>query len=265
MEKGKLGSEMKQKDWKNNIHFILVGPTEPGNIGAAARAIKNMGFDRLELVNPVPYLTDEAKAMACGAKDILEAAPVYKTIRRATEAKSLIVGTTRRLGSKRGLILDVREAARRIRKAAVTSRVALLFGNEHNGLTCRELDVCGLVLTIPSSPVFPSLNLAQSVVIVAYELSLFRAGKTSSTMVENRELQKLFRRFPKTLRLLGYGRKGDKDLNSDIARNLKRLISRAGLTEWELNMLLGLCTRIGREIERTKPLISSRSRAERRG
>ncbi|MFZ2054082.1 MAG: RNA methyltransferase [Candidatus Aminicenantales bacterium] len=241
---------MTRKTWKNNVHFILVGPTEAGNIGAAARAIKNMGFRRLELVDPVPYLTDEARSMACHAKDVLTAARVYETLRQAIARKSLVVGTTRRLGGKRGLILDVRSGALRIRKAAATNPAAILFGNEHTGLTNRQLDDCGLVLTIPSAPAFPSLNLAQSVMIVAYELSRLEVKPRSPVLVETKELQKLYRRFPRTLQLLGYGRKGDKDLKAEIARNLKRLCGRAGLTAWELNMLLGLSTRIERELRR---------------
>jgi TrmH family RNA methyltransferase len=241
---------MKRNKWKDNVHFVLVGPTEPGNIGAAARAIKNMGFHRLELINPVPYLTDEARAMACRAKDILEAARTYKNFRRAIGGKSLVVGTTRRLGSKRGLILDVRSGAPRIRKAAATNQVAVLFGNEHNGLTSQELAQCGLVLTIPADPSSPSLNLAQSVLILAYDLSRLETKTKLPVLVENEGLQELYRRIPKTLQLLGYGRKGDKDLKAEIVRGLNRLIGRAGLTEWELNMLLGLCTRIDRELPR---------------
>jgi TrmH family RNA methyltransferase len=239
---------MKRKNWKDNVSFVLVGPTEPGNIGAAARALKNMGFRRLELVNPVPYLTDEAKALACHGKDILEQAVVYKSFRRAIAGRSLIVGTTRRLGSRRGLILDVRAGAPRVRKAAAANKVAVLFGNEHTGLTGRELDPCGLVVTIPSAPTFPSLNLAQSVMLAAYELSRVEVRPKAPQLVEHKELSMLYRRIPRTLELLGYGRKGDKDLKAEIIRNLKRLIGRAGLTGWELNMLLGLCTRIEREL-----------------
>jgi TrmH family RNA methyltransferase len=243
---------MRRKTWKNNVHFILVGPTEPGNIGAAARAIKNMGFHRLELVGPVPYLTDEARSMACHAKDVLKAARVYKTLPPAIAGKSLVAGTTRRLGGKRGLILDVRAGAPRIRKAAVANKVAVLFGNEHTGLSSQELDQCGLVLTIPSVPAFPSLNLAQSVMILAYELSRLETKTKPPLLVEKKELQGLYRRFPRTLQLLGYGRKGDKDLKAEIARNLRRLLGRGGLTEWELNMLLGLCTRVERELRQKK-------------
>ena len=232
---------------KEHISFVLVQPTEPGNIGAAARAIQNMGFRRLELVSPVRYLTEEARAMACQAKDILERAKVHRTLRAAIAGKALVAGTTRRLGSRRGLIMDVRQAARRIAAAAASSRVAVLFGNEHSGLTNRELDECGLVLTIPSDPEFPSLNLAQSVMIVAYELVRTATREKAPPLLDSREVRGLFRRIPKTLRSLGYARAGDKDLPAEIARHLKKLLGRSGLTEWELNMLLGLCTQVERK------------------
>jgi len=239
---------------KENISFVLIGPTEPGNIGAAARAIKNMGFRRLELVAPVPYLTGEARAMACQAKDVLERAKVYRTFRSAIARKSLIVGTTRRLGSRRGMVMDVRQAARRIAEFAASGRVAILFGNEHTGLTNRELEECGLVLTIPSDRSSPSLNLAQSVMIVAYELSRSGAREKPLPLADNREVLRLFRRIPKTLKALGYARKGDKDLAAEITRHLKRLVGRSGLTEWELNMLLGLCTRVETKLAPKKGL-----------
>jgi TrmH family RNA methyltransferase len=232
---------------KDRISFILVRPTEPGNIGAAARAIKNMGFRRLELVDPIPYLTEEARAMACQAKDVLERAKTYRTLRAAVAGKSLVAGTTRRLGSRRGLIMDVRAGARRVAATAASNRVAILFGNEHSGLTNRELDECGLVLTIPSNPDFPSLNLAQSVLIVAYELSRTGTRQKAPPLLENRAVHNLFRRIPKALRSLGYGRAGDKNLPAEITRHLKKLLGRSGLTEWELNMLLGLCTRVERK------------------
>ena len=234
---------------KDRISFILVRPTEPGNIGAAARAIKNMGFQRLELVSPVPFLTEESKAMACQARDVLERAKIYKTLRAAIAGKSLIVGTTRRLGSRRGLIMDVRQAARRMVEAAGSNRVAVLFGNEHSGLTNRDLDECGLVLTIPSSLEFPSLNLAQSVMIAAYELDRAGTREKAPPLLENREVRGLFRRIPKTLRSLGYSRAGDKDLPAEITRHLQKLLGRSGLTEWELNMILGLCTQVERKVK----------------
>lgn len=244
---------MSLKRWPANIFFVLVEPTEPGNIGAAARALKNMGFHRLELVNPVDYLSHEAKSMACQAKDVLEKATVYSTFEQAISGKSLVVGTTRRLGSKRGLILPLPEGTERIAKAAVKNEVAVLFGNEHYGLTNREIDECGFLLTIPSNTEFPSLNLAQSVMLVAYELSRQLFKPEFPKAVNNKELQELYKRIRTTLRLLKYQPEGDKDLEAGIMRHLKRLFGRAGLTPWELNMLHGLCRQVEQNLEKRDP------------
>ncbi len=249
---------MKKKDWADNVSFILVAPTEPGNIGAAARAIKNMGFRNLELVKPVTYKTAEARAMACGGADVLERARVYPTLVGALEDKTLVVGTTRRRGSRRGLILPVAAAAAKIAKAAAGNKVAILFGNEHNGLTNREIEACGLLATIPSNPGAPSLNLAQSVMLAAYELSRAApAAAAAPPLVGNREVRELMKRVRETLDVLGYGKKGDRDLRADILLNIRRLVGRAGLTAWELGMIHGLCRRIR---ERTGPSVAAARR-----
>jgi TrmH family RNA methyltransferase len=249
------GARGDMKALPDNIHFILIEPTEPGNIGASARAIKNMGFRKLELINPVPYLTDEAKSMACGAKDILEKAAIHSTLSEAIAGKTLIVGTTRRLGSRRGLLLPVREGVRRIARVGARNAVAILFGNEHNGLTNRETDECAFLITIPSASSYPSLNLAQSVMLVAYELvqsslEVAPLGSVWPTLVKNQELQKLYQELPEVLRRLEYGQKGDRKLAADILRSLKRLFGRSGLTPWELSMLLGLCRRVGQKLKK---------------
>jgi TrmH family RNA methyltransferase len=243
---------MNKKAWTDNVYFILVAPTEPGNIGAAARAIKNMGFRNLEMVAPVRYATPEARAMACGAADILEGALVHRTLLEALAEKSLVVGTTRRRGSRRGIILSAAAAAAEIAKAAPANKVAILFGNEHNGLTNKEIEACGLLATIPSNPAAPSLNLSQSVMLMAYELSRVAAVKAAPPLVGSREIQNLMKDVRATLDILGYGKKGDRDLRADIMRNIRRLVGRAGLTAWELGMIHGLCRRI-REKTGTSP------------
>lgn len=235
--------------WRDRIAFVLIAPTEPGNIGAAARALKNMGFGRLKLVRPADHLGPEARSMACGAKGLLLKAPVYQTLDEALAGKSLVVGTTRRLGSRRGLILDVREGTKRIRQAAVKNEIAILFGNEHTGLTNRDIESCGFLLTIPSAAALPSLNLAQSVMLVAYELGRPAPGRLSAPrgwprLAAKKDLRVLEKKIDHLLDILEYGPEGDRDLRRDIRRNLGRLFGRAGLTPWELRMLLGLCRRV---------------------
>ncbi len=239
--------------WKDRIAFVLVEPTESGNIGAAARALKNMGFRRLELVKPADPHSPMAKAMACGAKDILERAPVHATFEEAIAGASLVVGMTRRRGRRRGLFLPLKDGAERIVRAAPGNKVAILFGNEHNGLTNRELASCAFLLTIPTDAAAPSLNLAQSVLLAAYELSRLPAPGENPRFVTQAELRLLFRKIQSTIRLLEYAARGDRDLEAEILRNIRQVTGRAGLTNWEYNMIFGLCSQVERKLMARAP------------
>ena len=236
------------KSWKDNISFVLIEPRKPGNIGASARAMKNMGFKNLELVTPGYFFTSEAKQMACQGVTILENAMVHESFTDAIKYKNLIIGTTRRLGRRRGLIVPLKESVKRIIAAAKKNKVAVLFGRERNGLTNKEVEKCGLLITIPADPETPSLNLAQSVLLVAYELSHKTCKTEAPALVKHKELEDLYTRIRKTLRLLEYIPRGDRDLEKKIMRNLKHFIGRAGLTEWEMNLIYGICTQVERKI-----------------
>lgn len=234
--------------WKDNIYFILVEPQEPGNIGATARAMKNMGFSKLELVNPVPFHTKEAKWMSCQAYEMVKKATIYKTFNEAISEKSLIIGTTRRIGKRRGLIFPLRDSVKRIVMTAKKNKVAILFGREKNGLLNKEVESCGFMLTIPSDPEAASLNLSQSVMLVAYELAQKTYKAEMPEFVEHERIVSLYERIDHILKLLEYIPRGDRQLEKKIMKNLKHFIGRAGLTEWELNMLQGLCTQIEQKI-----------------
>lgn len=236
------------KNWKDNISFILVAPREPGNIGASARAMKNMGFRNLELVEPRRFLTEESRQMACNAIDLLEKAKIHASFDDAVKNKSLIIGTTRRLGKRRGVILPLKEGINKIITAARKNRIAILFGREDKGLNNREVEECGFLMTIPSDPSSPSLNLAQSVLLVAYELSQGTYRAEAPELLERAELEMLYRRLRSTLKLLEYIPRGNRDLEARIMRNLKHLFGRAGLTEWELRMLRGICGQIEKKM-----------------
>ncbi len=233
-------------DWKENIYFVLVEPKEPGNIGSAARAIKNMGFTKLTLVNPA-QLTDEAYWMAWRSKDIIENAQIFNDLYSAIKDKSLVVGTTRRRGSKRGVIVDVRDAVKRIYEVAQNNKVAILFGREDKGLFNEEVEKCGFLLTIPTSELQPSLNLSQAVLIVAYEIMRCEEHKDyhieRQFYVEHSELESLYRRLHCVLKKIGYI-PDNPDIEKRIINNLRHFFGRTGLTFWELKMLHGLCTHL---------------------
>jgi TrmH family RNA methyltransferase len=237
-------------DWKDNISFILVEPREPGNIGASARAMKNMGFMRLELVKPFRFVTDEAKRMACNAFDILARAETYGNLHDSLETKTLVVGTTRRLGRTRGLILPLEEGIKKVIASAKKNKVAILFGREDKGLNNREVGECGFLITIPSDPSSPSLNLAQSVLLVAYELGRKTYRGQFPKTATRPELEMLLHHIHDTLKLLEYIPRGNRDLEGRIMRNLKHLLGRAGITDWELRMLHGICGQIEKRMGR---------------
>ena len=238
--------------WKNNIFFTLVEPREPGNIGASARALKNMGFRNMQLVNPGAYLTDESRDRACTAEDILENAVVFTDIWESLKDKHLVVGTSRRRGKNRGHFLPFDEGIQKIRETSENNKVAIIFGRENSGLTNEESNRCGFILTIPTDVEHPSINLAQSVILTAYELNKVSAEKEVPELLAQSELSRLFKRIKNILVLLEYLPQGDRDLEEDIMQSIRQLFNRAGLTEWEMNMIHGLCTQIERKITQSR-------------
>ena len=236
--------------WKDNISFILVEPKQPGNVGAAARAMKNMGFANLELVNPGYFFTSEAKQMSCQGVTVLEDAKVHKSFREAVEDKSLVIGTTRRLGRRRGLIVPLKESVRRIITVSKKNKVAILFGRERIGLTNLEIDECGLLITIPSDPATPSLNLAQSVMLVAYELSQKTYKAELPALIKLKTLNRFMPGSNRFSNCSNLSRGETQNLEKKILKNLKHLIGRAGLTEWEFQMLQGLCTQVEHKVKK---------------
>ncbi len=245
------------KHWKDNIYFVLVEPKESGNIGASTRAIKNMGFKNLCLVNPPAVITDEGRRLACNALDVLNSAEIYNNLKDAIRDKAIVIGATRRKGKRRGVILPLEQGTKRLCDIAHDNKVAILFGREDRGLFNEEVEECGFLITIPTGKEQPSLNLAQAVLIVAYELSKaeYAGGKGQGAigerqeMVNHKEIASLYERISKTLKLLEYIPKGDRNLEKKIMQNLKHFIGRAGLTDWELKMLHGICSQIEKRIK----------------
>ncbi|MCI4627154.1 MAG: RNA methyltransferase [Candidatus Magnetoovum sp. WYHC-5] len=243
---------------KDNISFILVEPKDAGNIGSAARAIKNMGFSKLGLVNPVSFPTMTSFALAHGAEDVLASATVYTSVDEAVKDVALVVGTTRRLGKIRGVLLHVKEAASIINSVGRHDRVAILFGREDKGLSNEELLRCGYIVKIPTDTAQPSLNLAQAVLLTAYELfgadmpqtEGYLSNQANQTgLATQEETKQLYVHFQKTLKLLDFGARGSEDLRASILRNIRRIFGRFGLFHWEVNMLHGICTQIEKKLK----------------
>lgn len=152
------------------VEFVLLRSRRPANVAAACRAIKNMGFSDLVLVEPPAGLAEpEARALAYGAWEILDGARVAETLREAVSGADLVVGTSARVSEA---ALTARELADQARTLGEESRLALVFGPEDHGLTEAELGLCHMRVRIPAHSAQPSLNLAQAVLLLAYELRL---------------------------------------------------------------------------------------------
>ena len=161
-----------------NITIVLVRPQYAGNIGSVCRAMKNMGLSRLVLVAPgQDPLSSEGKMMATSAKDILEKARIFPSLEEALPGFRWITGTSARKGRNRGPFISPREISSEIIDHARSIPVALLFGPEDRGLTNEELAPCQALISIPTHPGLSSLNLAQAVMLLTYELYLARLSE----------------------------------------------------------------------------------------
>jgi tRNA/rRNA methyltransferase len=158
--------------WSMEIHFILVRPSLPENVGAAARAIKTMGFKSLRLVAPCNHLDDRALWLAHGSHDILQAAQVFGKLQSALDDVDLSIGTTARKRAQRQDSFAPQEIIEAIAaKGRLVRSCAIVFGREDTGLLNEELGLCDLTSSIPMARKYPSLNLAQSVMVYAYSLA----------------------------------------------------------------------------------------------
>ena len=154
-----------------DIRIVLVEPRHPGNVGAAARAMKTMGLDQLVLVRPDEFPALEAEQRAVSAVDVLERARVVDRLSDAMDGCSLVIGTTGRMRQHAHPILGPREAAAKsVSEADAGASVAILFGSERDGLSNEALDACAYQLTIPTDDALTSLNLAAAVQLVCYEI-----------------------------------------------------------------------------------------------
>ena len=164
--------KIKPDNLLNSVKVVLVGTTHPGNIGATARAMKNMGILDLALVEPKEFPSDVATFRSKAAKDILEKASVHTSLEEAISECELVVGTSARGRTVPWPVLNPREAAEEMHKSSLNGKVAIVFGREDRGLTNEELGLCNFHVHIPSDPEYSSLNLSQAVQILAYEIRL---------------------------------------------------------------------------------------------
>ncbi len=238
-----------------NIRVVLVNTSHAGNIGGAARAMKNMGLSRLVLVDPEDFPSLNAVARASGATDILDSARVVATLEEALAGCSLVLGTSARDRRIPWPLLDPRECASvSVEQSAGGGEVALVFGREYAGLTNEELQRCQYHVHIPSDPQFSSLNLAAAVQVLTYEVRMaWLAAEGRPTKVEKLEttamldaqpatvdeLENYFGHLEQTLVDIGFL---DPAKPRHLMPRLRRLYGRSGISKLEMNILRGILT-----------------------
>ena len=235
-----------------NIQVTLVETSHPGNIGAAARAMKTMGLSRLALVLPKVFPHAEATAMACGAADVLHQAQVYTHINDALSHCHWVFGASARSRHIAWPTLDARAAAEAIKQRILQgAKVALLFGSERVGLSNAQMDLCHFLVHIPCHESYQSLNVAQAVQIMAYELfQIYREGGQVATaevfpplkvFATHQQLELFYIQLLEALKAIDFIKNNHHDV---LMRKLRRLFHRASMTEEEVHILRGILTEI---------------------
>jgi len=225
------------------IRIVLVGTTHPGNIGAAARAMRTMGLDRLSLVAPREFPSAEATARAAGADDVLAEARVCATLEEALAECRFVAGASARMRALPWSPVTPRELAPRLLAESARGEAAVVFGRESSGLSNDELACCHALLHIPTDAAFRSLNLAMAVQIVAYELRLAMLGEASlleprgDALASAEDLERFYAHLERSLVDAGF-------LNPANPRHLmlrlRRLFNRALPEENEVRILRGI-------------------------
>ncbi|MCB9832827.1 MAG: TrmJ/YjtD family RNA methyltransferase [Planctomycetes bacterium] len=232
----------------DRIAIVLVEPRGPLNVGAAARAMKNMGLGELVIVGELDPLGEEVRRMAAHSEEILERARRLPTLEEALRDRGLVVGTTAR-GRHRQPTLSPREAAPAILAAAARSRVAVVFGREDHGLSADELALCHLVLSAPTSAERTSLNLAQAVLLVAYELfqasdaPAVTASSEAGDLLEGAQLARLETEMIGACVDTGYLHAGNRLM---IEESMRRLLRLGPIQTRDARHLFGLIRRMGK-------------------
>lgn len=239
---------MKEKINLDSISIILVRPKFHENIGSVARAMKNMGLSRLMVVHGSSPLHPNAYKLASGAEAILERAEEFFTLEEAVSEMGCVVGTTSRRGKERSPLLSPESLTKKLIPISLKNPIGIVFGSEKEGLTNEELSLCHLYVRIPSTESFPSLNLAQAVMVVGYEL--FQASieihKKPIQLARAEQLERMFEHMEKTLIQIGFL---DSNHPKRIMSVLRRLFGRSQMDEREVRILHGIWSQMDRYLK----------------
>ena len=236
----------------NSVKIVLVGTTHPGNIGAAARAMKNMGIKSLSLVQPKEFPSDVAIYRSKAAKDILEHAQVFNTLEEAISDCELVIGTSARGRKVPWPILNPKEAAEEVSRSSSHHKIAIIFGREDRGLTNEELGLCNLHVNIPTDPDYSSLNLAQAVQILVYEIRQAILGEQEDKdywdveLANNDQTELLINHMDELMQQVEFY---DVDNPRKLLLRVRRFFKRSRIDVMETNIFRGLFATIQKKLK----------------
>ncbi len=235
-----------------NIYIILSHPFKADNIGSAARAIKNMGFSNLRVVAPRRNWRKRAAVLACNAQDILKNAEVFPTLSAAVQDLNWTVGTTCRMGSRRGKFIGFSRFVETAKQKSSALKIGIVFGREDKGLNNEELDCCDKLVSLPADTAYLSLNLAQAVMVTVFSLASERLAGVSKTEAAERKsdalldkagIQSALSLMAEALECIGFY-KGKAGRLDPIMKMTEALFKRAGMHQYESQMIKGVSARL---------------------
>ncbi len=232
------------------IRFVLVETSHPGNIGAVARAMKNMGVMELVLVKPKEFPHPDATARAAGADDLLASARVVETLPEAIADCGLVLATTARTRDQYFRVLEAREAAARLVAEARSGSggVAVLFGTERFGLSNEQLQAAHALLRIPANPDYASLNIAMAAQLIAYEIRMAQhepgmyLAPREAPLATPEQMERFYTHLQQVMDEVGF--RDRTQLGTSLMGRIRRLYTRAELDGNEVNILRGLLTAV---------------------
>jgi len=245
------------------LQIVLVETTHPGNIGACARAMLNMGLTQLVLVNPQCRVDEVAVARASGALQVLDDCRIVPDLATAVQGSQLVIGTSARDRSLQWPQIEPRQMGEVLGPLAEEETASMVFGRESTGLSNEELDLCHYRLHIPCNPDFSSLNVAAAVQVISYEWNLFRSSvaqpepeqdpaenkKTGDRPARSEDIEHFFSHLQNSLVESGFLDQANPRL---MMRRLRRLFMRAHLTRNEVSILRGILSALGPKNQTTK-------------
>jgi tRNA (cytidine32/uridine32-2'-O)-methyltransferase len=234
-----------------NIRIVMIATTHPGNVGAAARAMHNMGISRLALVDPQCPIGDIAYARASGANVVLDNRETHAQLRSAIADCSLVIASTARRRSLPWPELDPRDMAENLFALDDSRQVALVFGREHSGLSNDELQMCNQMVCIPTNPEFSSLNVASAIQVLCYEIFRYQdkpyeipAPGGQDLPASSGEVEGYIDHLRQTLDDCGFLNPQQPEM---LMQRLRRLYLRSELTHNEVNILRGILSAFGKQ------------------